>query len=1340
MLQIKNIKKEYKTGDLVQKALDDVSLNLRDNEFVAVLGPSGSGKTTLLNIIGGLDRYDSGDLIINNMSTKKYSDRDWDSYRNHTIGFIFQSYNLIPHQTILSNVELALTISGVSRKERKKRAKKALEEVGLGEQIHKRPNQLSGGQMQRVAIARALVNNPDIVLADEPTGALDTDTGIQVMELLKKVAKDRLVVMVTHNPDLAEKYATRIVRLQDGRITGDSEPFDIDENAVSAPVHETMGKVSMSFGKSLSLSFNNLRTKKGRTFLTAFAGSIGIIGIALILAISDGVNGYIQSIQEDTMAEYPLQITTSGFDIASMMSSGGPMGLMQSANEGQDEDGEINVTHMINTMFTTVSTNDLEYLKKYLDSGESDIDEYTKAIEYQYDIEPQIYRIDGNSYRQVNPDNSFNLQGQGILSRIASGGTNEFYKMPANSDLYESQYDIKAGRWPENYNECVLVLTSQGTISDLMLYTLGLRDYSEIDKMVEQYNKGEEVETIDYVGSYSYDDVIGTKYKLVNSSDYYEFDSSYNVWTDKTENQKYMYNLVKNAEDIEIVGVVQPSENATSQPLTSGINYPASLITHIVEEASESEIVQYQMDHPTVNIFTNEEFGDDTAEIDMSSLFNIDEDALSSSFDMSSLMDGIDFSFDMSDMAGTDNMAMPTSLTDGFDLSLDALDLNSLGSSMDLSSMNLAGSFDMSNMDFAGSLDMSSLNLADSLNMSSLDLSSMMDMSDMEIDMQDMDLSGVEMPEMDMTAILENIDISFSTEGMNEMISALFAGYQDYLNENPIDFTPLANDFTAYLSSDESQKILTDFMTEMIQNSDAFSVDTDSASDLLRSILEDYQQFFFDNYNGEGGATIDSYLASNRAQSILNDWIGENISFDSFSIDSDALGTLSESLVSSYITWAEENNSTAFTDLFSGFTDYFESDSAREIISAGIAGMIDMSSIESQIASAMQSYMASVMASYSSAISSAMEAQIETISVEIAKQMSDSISNSMAEVMSSYTETIMSGIESSISDYMTGISDSMSDMMQSYISTISDSISTMMENSMQNMSSSMQQMMTSTVQNMTGTMQQTMESYMQNITNAIQQMMTSYTDGISNAINLDPDSLSDSVDFNFDGDSLTDLITSMYSSSGSGYDNNLATLGYVDFDSPSEIDIYPTDFESKEFVTDILDNYNKQMEENGEDEKVITYTDLVGTMMSAVTTIINVVSYVLIAFVAVSLIVSSIMIGIITYISVLERTKEIGILRAMGASKRNISQIFNAETFIIGLFAGLLGVIITMLLCIPINAILAIVIGDASVTASLPLTYGGILVLLSMFLTIISGLIPSRKAAQKDPVTALRTE
>ena len=658
MLQIQHICKEYRTGNLVQKALDDVSLNLRDNEFVAILGPSGSGKTTLLNIIGGLDRYDSGDLIINGISTKKYKDRDWDSYRNHTIGFVFQSYNLIPHQTVLSNVELALTISGIGKEERRKRAIDALKKVGLGEQLHKRPSQMSGGQMQRVAIARALVNDPDILLADEPTGALDSDTSIQVMDLLKEVAKDRLVVMVTHNPELAEEYATRIVNLRDGKIRSDTDEYIVDEQTLKEPEHKNMGKSSMSFLTALALSFNNLKTKKARTLLTSFAGSIGIIGIALILALSNGVNGYIQSIEEETLSEYPLQIQSTGFDITSMMvGNTGTDDKSKDSSGKKNKDGQVKVMEMVTNMFSKMNTNDLKSLKKHLEKDNDALKSYTNAVEYDYDVDPQIYREDSDGVRQVHPDKSFSSIGIGadsgansMMSSMMS--TNVFYRMPKNTSLYEKQYDVKAGRWPKKYNECVLVLSQDGGMSDFLLYTLGLRDRMELDDMIKAFASEEEIKTPSSLGTYTYKDILNKKFKLVNQADYYEYDSQYKVWKDKSDNAEYMKKLVADGEDIKIVGIVQPAEGSKATALNMGIGYPYSLMTHVAEEAKKSEIVKQQKASPDINVFTGEKFGEDSGDngLDMNSLFSVDEDALQKAFGMGdtdlagSLGNSLDFS------------------------------------------------------------------------------------------------------------------------------------------------------------------------------------------------------------------------------------------------------------------------------------------------------------------------------------------------------------------------------------------------------------------------------------------------------------------------------------------------------------------------------------------------------------------------------------------------------------------------------------------------------------------------------------------------------------------------
>ena len=1045
MLQIKNICKEYKTGSLVQKALDDVSLNLRESEFVAILGPSGSGKTTLLNIIGGLDRYDSGDLIINGISTREYKDRDWDSYRNHTIGFVFQSYNLIPHQTVLSYVELALTISGVSREERRTRAIEALEQVGLGDQLHKKPNQMSGGQMQRVAIARALVNDPDILLADEPTGALDSETSVQVMDLLKEVAKDRLVVMVTHNPELAERYATRIVKLKDGRILSDSDAFEIDESDQEEPVHRNMGKASMSFLTALSLSFNNLRTKKARTILTSFAGSIGIIGIALILSLSNGVNDYIKSLEEETLSEYPLQIQNTTMDLTAMMAN--------SAASGEEEAaGDVKVSQALSDMFSGTQTNDLGSLKSYLDDGKSGIMKYANAVEYSYSVVPQIYRVDGESVRQVNPDSSFSALGLGsgssaFMSSFMS--TDVFHQMPEDKELYEGQYDLKAGSWPQRYNECVLVLGSDGSVSDFLLYTMGLRDSAELDEMVREFAAGNEVDVPDNIGAYDYEDFVGISFKLVDAADRYTYDSAYGIWTDRSSDETYMRELVENGEDITIVGVVQPSEDASAAMLSPGIVYPASLTEHVMEHAADSDIVRQQMETPETNVLTGNSFGEDNSEngMGMDSLFTIDENALQNAFSFDS---GVLEKYMAESLAGSDG---------------------------------------------------------------SVDMSDMIGPDDIQLEMPDF-------PEPDMEEIMGQMDVTVSEEGADKLAQDLMDGYETYLASHP-------------------------------------------------------------------GVTFSQYMDTPEAQAIFE---------------------------------------------------------------AGMSQVLDMDQLQSELSKAMENYMRENMASYQEAVAQALQAQIAAVLQQAASQMGSQMESSM------------------------------------------------------------------------------------------QQSMSQLGTAIQSALTIDPDAFASAFSMNMSEDELSALFTSLMSGEEASYSNNLNSFGYADPDVPSQISIYPKDFESKKSIIAILDDYNSRMEKAGDEDKVITYTDVVGALMSSVTDIVDTISYVLVAFVAISLVVSSIMIGVITYISVLERRKEIGILRAIGASKNNISQVFNAETVIIGLCAGLIGIGLSLLILIPGNMVIHAIAGTTDVNAVLPVFDGTVLVALSVILTLIGGLIPSRKAAKSDPVAALRSE
>lgn len=1079
MLQIKNIHKQYKTGNLIQKALDDVSLNLRDNEFVAILGPSGSGKTTFLNIIGGLDRYDKGDLIINEISTKNYKDRDWDSYRNHTIGFVFQSYNLIPHQTILSNVELALTISGVSRRKRKQMALEALEQVGLKEHAHKKPNQLSGGQMQRVAIARALVNNPDILLADEPTGALDSDTSIQVMELLKEVAKDRLVVMVTHNPELAESYATRIVNLRDGKIRSDTDPYEIEDGENEKPKHKNMGKTSMSFLTSLFLSFNNLKTKKGRTFLTAFAGSIGIIGIALILSLSNGVNTYIKTVEEDTLSEYPLQIQSTGIDMSSML-----IGVNSDIKQNE-KDGDINVANMLTNMFSGIGSNDLASLKQYLESDECKINDYAKTVEYSYNVRPIIYSTDTEKLRQINPDVSF--AGLGIGSGSSSNSlmssmmsTDAFFQMPDDKNLFENQYDIKAGNWPKNYNECVLVLTSNGNISDFFLYTLGLKDYEELDNMVNQFLKEEAVDIVDNTGSYSYQDILGKTFKLINSSDCYEYDSEYNVWRDKTDNAKYMKQVVENGEDLKIVGIVQPKENVTASMLQLGIGYPSSLTNHIIENALNSEIVKQQLEKPDTNVFTGKKFdeNEENNAFDMNSLIEIDTKAIQSAFKIDQSKIKVDF-------GNLNNIATQNSL-----------------------------------------------------------------------------------PTLDINDVLRQLEFSFSSNDMQSILTELVKGYEDYMKKYPdANFNQISKQIMEYLGSKEVGEMVKNEIEEAIKENGEINITQEQLNKIMTKILEGYEEY------------------------------------------------------------AKENNLVEISDLDKYLKEYLESEEAKKIISNNLTKIIQSQNLDKQISKIMEKYMSTVMKSMSKSLEREMTASITKLSKSMA-----------------------------------------------------------------------------------------------------------------NAISIDEKAFASAFKMKMSEEELSELFASLMSKERTTYENNLKKLNYADLEKPSGINIYPKDFEGNAAITNLLNDYNTRMEQEGNEDKVISYTDMVGTLMSSVTTIIDVISYVLVAFVSISLIVSSIMIGVITYISVLERKKEIGILRAIGASKHNVSQVFNAETFIIGLLSGAIGIGITLLLLIPINKIIYAVSNGANVRAALPAMAGIILIVLSTILTLIGGIIPSKKAAKEDPVLALRSE
>lgn len=1254
MLQIKDIHKEYRTGNLVQRALDGVSLSLRDNEFVAILGPSGSGKTTLLNIIGGLDRYDSGDLIINGISTKKYKDRDWDSYRNHTIGFVFQSYNLIPHQTVLANVELALTISGVSKSERRRRAKEVLEKVGLGAQIHKKPSQMSGGQMQRVAIARALVNDPEILLADEPTGALDSDTSVQVMDLLQEVAKERLVVMVTHNPELAQLYATRIVTVKDGRILSDTDPFVIDSESMAPPVHKNMGKSSMSFFTALSLSFQNLKTKKARTLLTSFAGSIGIIGIALILSISNGVDKYITNMEEETLSEYPLQIQSTGVDLTSMM-----MGAA-TAQSGK-KDGEVGVAQMVTNMFSKMNSNDLESLKVYLDSNESSISQYANSVEYTYSVSPQIFLENGKNIRQVNPDKSFSAMGLGsgssnsIMSSTMS--TDVFHEMPEDADLYKDQYDVKAGRWPENYKECVLVLTSQGDISDFLQYTLGLRDGKELDDMVQKFIAEEAVETPENEGPYTYDEILGKKFKLVNSTDYYEYDEEYKVWKDKSDNSSYMKKLVKNGEDLTIVGIVQPVEGATASMLTAGICYTPELTKHVIEKAASSEIVKQQLADEKINVFTGEEFGkedNENSKFDMESLFSINADALQEAFQV----DLSGFNMDLSSLSGLSsglNVEMP-----------DMPDMSALAGNI--------------NLDESSMPDLSKLIKLDDLD---LDLSHMIDPEEIL-----KNLPADQVP--DMSQALKSVKFDFTEEKVTALLKEVLTGYQESIKDKPeADMDKMQAALKQYLTSKEMNERLCKDLQELVKN----NVNVDMSSEKLIAVavglMNQYQEYAKANgITQTDVASILAFLSQGEIQQQIKEE-AENLVKNSVTVNittKQIRDLLMQDVVAAYPEYARNNSLPDPANLGTYFLEYMQTEDGQNRLMNGLMTLVDTSEVQTQFSQAMETYMKSMMTSFTDAIAKGIESKFTEIMEQVEKQLTKGIQTAMEQMIGN-------------------ISSGMQEAMQSVMTSVSSSLTSAMSQAMSGLGG-----------------------------------LGSGMGNMEDALSINPEAFAKAIQMNMNEDDLSELMMSLLSSENSSYDGNLKKLGYADLNVPGGINIYPKDFESKSEIVGILDQYNADMEAAGEDEKVITYTDLVGTLMSSVTNIVNIISYVLVAFVAISLVVSSIMIGVITYISVLERKKEIGILRAIGASRHNVSQVFNAETFIIGFCAGAMGIGITLLLLIPANSIIRSLADGVNVKAALPPVAAVVLIGLSVVLTLLGGLIPSRKAAKSDPVTALRTD
>ncbi len=1049
MLELKNIRKSYRTKDFVQNALNKVSVSFRENEFVSVLGASGSGKTTMLNIIGGLDRYDEGDLIIEGISTKKYKSHDWDAYRNSRVGFIFQSYNLIPHQTALANVELALTLSGVSANERRKRAIEALEEVGLGDHIHKRPTQLSGGQMQRVAIARALINDPEIILADEPTGALDSTTADQVMDLLVEIAKDRLIIMVTHNPELADKYTNRIIQLKDGMIIGDTNPHTIKTKDTS--IVAKAKKTKMSFLTAVSLSVSNLLTKKGRTIITAIAGSIGIIGIASILALASGINNYIDSVEEETMSAFPLSIDSSGIDITSFLGGEGNADenttevtsetIPEPAKDEQTQEvekpvDEVPILNTVTSLFSFQNKNDLRSFKEHLETNQSEIDPYVKNIQYKYGITPQIYlENEADAVRQVNPDTVFSQfnfgspAGLDLISGAGDFGRQNFNELPGDISLFEDQYDVLEGKWATKVNEIVVVLTDSGSLTDTTIYTLGLKNREDLKNKFENFVNDEDIEVEeDKKDKINFQEIMDVTFKLVNPAEKYTYDESFDLWVDRSEDKIYMDALIESALELEVVGIVRANPDTNNPVLSSGLYYSTELTQYLITEAARYDIVQQQIEDKELNVFTGKRF-DDEQEFAPSELFNL-EDFIT--VDQEMIQNA--FSFDQS--------ALNINFSN-FNINVDASDLPAL------------------------QLDV----LAESI------------------------ATQVDVPVEEIQVILVSVLQDFVATQNEQQVTEL----EDWV----------AN-FEVYIESEEVQaQLIQDF--EKV-NSDA---------NITQTLIDIVQNYF-----------------------------------------------------TTYI-------STSFNQL------------------------------------------------------------IGKVQADVARQFQAEIGN-------------LAG-------------------------------------------------------------------------------------NIQNAVNFDTTALTDAFQFNIEEDEFFNLISSFGQREQISQSSNLNLLGYRDLDDPTSINLYPKDFTTKESVVKFIEDYNTEKINAGEVDKVVNYTDLIAAILSSVTTIIDTISYALVAFVAISLVVSSIMIGVITFVSVLERIKEIGILRAIGASKKDIRRVFNAETLIIGFVAGTFGILVTYGISIIANIIVYNRFNIPNI-ANLEPTAVGVLIGISMFLAFVSGLIPSSSAAKKDPVEALRSE
>ncbi len=1076
MLELRNIVKTYKTGELIQNALDDVSISFRESEFVAILGHSGSGKTTMLNIIGGLDQYTSGDLIIKGVSTKKYKDKDWDVYRNHIIGFVFQSYNLIPHQSVLENVEIALTLSGVSKKERKRRAEEALRQVDLSDHIYKKPNQLSGGQMQRVAIARALVNNPSILLADEPTGALDSETSIQVMNLLKEISKDRLVIMVTHNPDLADRYANRIVKLSDGKITDDLKPHISKTLPVEKPVK--LKNKSMSFFTATALSFKNLLTKKMRTFMTSFAGSIGIMGIALILSVSTGFQLYIDKVEEDALSSYPLTITAETADATGAILS------MVTDNSEADGTEYIKEKQYITTMFSSIETNDLTSLKRYFEANRSTVEQNSSLVTYSYSVVPNIYTIDAAyNITKINPNNMMNMMtSESSTSMISAVSSTRgiFNEMIDDIEMLKMNYEVLKGRWPENYNELIIVLSEPNNISDLLVYSLGLRDFSELRTIINEAMSGKEFSIKNEPLTITYDVLLNLDLRLVNSSDVFRYNEKYDIYEDMSDDADYMKNVYDNSEKLRVVGIVCLKPDVNSMALQPGVNYTKDLTLYVIEKARESEIVQAQLANPDIDIFSGKRFDqqdDKKTTIDFDDMITIDEAVLKSAFKVN--------------------------------IDKDALNADKI--------QNTVANYTM------------------------------------------------------------------------KMISSLTT-----------DIAPARNILEAGLI-----ELATDYLNSY--------VDTNTVEGNIIFNPADIESF------------TGQYVLSEKFISTIT-----NINL-TYSVDQDFIAPVYQRLL------------------------------------PGVFYIASLSTSEEP-------------------------------------QNSEKMKTEVPMLVQLYLQTIFN-VDSSAPDYNPA-----SDMNLIFDNLASGLVKSLMANAIVSNTTDLSQALLYPLKNMFS----------------------------GELMEIDTDKFAQAFKFNTSQEELSRLMETVLSSTDSKtYKTNLLALGYQDVDEPTAISIYFRNFDNKEAFLQFIDDYNTLVKDDG---KEISYVDITGILMGSIKTIIDAVTYVLIAFVSISLIVSSIMIGVITLISVMERTKEIGILRAVGASKRDIARVFNAETIIIGFLSGVIGVVGSNVLLIPINQILYKLTNISSLKAVLPLYSGGILIIISVILTYIAGLIPSRSASNKNPVDALRTE